>query len=204
MVDSDDITYSKFIKKAKIIGLGALIVFLIWVFLDKITTLIRFSNTVLHISYYIIPLFTLIWFKFYKKDKTPVIINNDTVDTKDFVDELFSGMKSFYQSNFTNTKPPTINNLANKFYDIPSSTDIPHSTTISVKSTKKRCVNNTMKKVVASDQKWECGLCYNLLDASYEIDHIIPLYKGGINDRSNLMALCRNCHGMKTINDRLN
>jgi len=199
MVDSDDITYSKFIKKAKIIGFGALIVFLIWVFLDKVTMLIRFSNMVLHISYYIIPLLTLIWFKFYKKDKTPVIINNDTVDTKDFVDELFAGMKSFYQSNFTNNKPPTINNLANKFYDIP------RSTTPSTKSgSKKRCVNNTMKKVVASDQKWECGLCHNLLDASYEIDHIVPLYKGGINDRSNLMALCRNCHGMKTINDRLN
>jgi len=199
MVDSDDITYSKFIKKAKIIGFGALIVFLIWVFLDKVTMLIRFSNTVLHISYYIIPLLTLIWFKFYKKDNTPVIINNDTVETKDFVDELFAGMKSFYQSNFTNNKLPTINNLANKFYDIPQ------STTPSTKSgSKKRCVNNTMKKVVASDQKWECGLCHNLLDASYEIDHIIPLYKGGINDRSNLMALCRNCHGMKTINDRLN
>jgi 5-methylcytosine-specific restriction enzyme A len=199
MVESDgDLTYSKFIKKAKIIGFGALVIFLIWVFLDKVTMLIKFSNTILHISYYVIPLMTLIWFKFYKKEKTPIIINDETVDTKDFVDELFAGMKSFYQSNFNN-KPPTINNLANKFYDIPSTNSKTKTNT-----KPKRCVNNTMKKVVASDQKWECGSCYNLLDASFEVDHIIPLYKGGMNDRSNLMALCRNCHGMKTINDRLN
>ena len=39
---------------------------------------------------------------------------------------------------------------------------------------------------------------------SYEIDHHIPLFKGGTNDISNLQALCRNCHGRKTINDKLN
>ena len=37
---------------------------------------------------------------------------------------------------------------------------------------------------------------------SYEIDHIIPLYKGGLNERKNLQTLCRNCHGKKTIGDR--
>ena len=42
-----------------------------------------------------------------------------------------------------------------------------------------------------------------ILDASYEIDHIIPLYKGGNNENDNLMALCRNCHGKKTISDAL-
>ena len=42
-----------------------------------------------------------------------------------------------------------------------------------------------------------------MLDGSYEIDHIIPLYKGGNNNYENLMALCRNCHGTKTINDKL-
>jgi 5-methylcytosine-specific restriction endonuclease McrA len=43
-----------------------------------------------------------------------------------------------------------------------------------------------------------------MLDGSYEIDHIVPLYKGGGNGYENLMALCRNCHGKKTINDKLN
>lgn len=67
-----------------------------------------------------------------------------------------------------------------------------------------RNVNNTMKKYVASNQQWKCNMCNNLLDYSYEIDHIVPLYKNGNNNINNLQALCRNCHGKKTIIDRLN
>ena len=65
-------------------------------------------------------------------------------------------------------------------------------------------LNETKKKVVASSQQWSCKRCNQLLDASYEIDHIIPLYKGGNNELTNLQALCRNCHGQKTIHDKLN
>ena len=69
---------------------------------------------------------------------------------------------------------------------------------------KKRKVSETTKKVVAANQKWHCAMCQNILDASYEIDHIVPLYKGGDNSINNLQALCRNCHGKKTIYDKLN
>ena len=68
----------------------------------------------------------------------------------------------------------------------------------------KRNVSETVKKYVASNQRWTCRLCLKMLDGSYEIDHIVPLYKGGGNGYENLMALCRNCHGKKTINDKLN
>ena len=34
-------------------------------------------------------------------------------------------------------------------------------------------------------------------------DHVIPLYKGGTNDLTNLEALCRNCHGKKTFKDKM-
>ena len=69
---------------------------------------------------------------------------------------------------------------------------------------KKRKVSETTKKVVAANQKWHCSMCNNMLDASYEVDHIVPLYKGGDNSINNLQALCRNCHGKKTIYDKLN
>lgn len=69
--------------------------------------------------------------------------------------------------------------------------------------TTKRSVSETKKKYVASQQNWNCNKCNNVLDATFEIDHIIELQHGGTNDVSNLMALCRNCHGKKTLLTRM-
>ena len=63
----------------------------------------------------------------------------------------------------------------------------------------KRNVSSLTKKIVASNQQWKCGSCNKTLDYTYEIDHHIPLFKGGSNEVSNLIALCRNCHGKKTL-----
>ena len=63
----------------------------------------------------------------------------------------------------------------------------------------KRNVTSLTKKMIASNQEWKCGTCRQMLDYTYEIDHHIPLFKGGSNDVSNLIALCRNCHGKKTL-----
>lgn len=65
----------------------------------------------------------------------------------------------------------------------------------------KRKVTPLTKKIVASNQKWICSHCKELLDYTYEVDHIIPLFKGGSNQLNNLQALCRNCHGRKTLNN---
>ena len=63
----------------------------------------------------------------------------------------------------------------------------------------KRNVSSLTKKIIASNQSWKCGICNEIMDYAYEVDHHIPLFKGGSNDVSNLIALCRNCHGKKTI-----
>jgi hypothetical protein len=68
----------------------------------------------------------------------------------------------------------------------------------------KRNVSESKKKIVASSQGWKCKNCNTLFDATYEIDHKVPLYKGGTNDIDNLEALCRNCHGKKTLFDKIN
>ena len=60
-----------------------------------------------------------------------------------------------------------------------------------------------MKKWVAAKQEWRCDECKLLLEAAYEVDHVIPLAAGGSNDESNLRALCRRCHGLKTFRERL-
>lgn len=63
----------------------------------------------------------------------------------------------------------------------------------------KRSVSETKKKYVASHQYWKCKHCQNMLDATFEVDHVIELQDGGSNHVSNLVALCRNCHGKKTM-----
>lgn len=65
------------------------------------------------------------------------------------------------------------------------------------KSTK-RCVSETKKKYVASQQNWVCNKCKNKLNHTFEVDHVIRLENGGTNEVTNLEALCRECHGQKT------
>lgn len=62
----------------------------------------------------------------------------------------------------------------------------------------RRSISNMTKKKIASRQEWKCNTCNKLLDYTYEIDHINPLYKGGSNLDSNLQALCPICHAKKT------
>lgn len=61
-----------------------------------------------------------------------------------------------------------------------------------------RCVSGTKKKYVAASQGWKCGECKTQLDAWFEVDHKTRLADGGSNHISNLVALCRTCHGQKT------
>jgi hypothetical protein len=67
----------------------------------------------------------------------------------------------------------------------------------------KRSVSETKKKYVASNQDWKCGNCKTQLDHTFEIDHRIRLEHNGTNDVSNLIALCRNCHGIKTASENM-
>lgn len=44
-------------------------------------------------------------------------------------------------------------------------------------------------------------MCRSLLRSTFEMDHVVPLFKGGVNDTANLQALCVECHATKTRND---
>jgi len=75
--------------------------------------------------------------------------------------------------------------------------------TSSGKTATKRSVSETKKKYVASQQGWKCGKCNRQLPAWFEVDHTIRLEHGGTNEVSNLVALCRDCHGEKTAMENL-
>lgn len=66
----------------------------------------------------------------------------------------------------------------------------------------KRNVNGYKKRIIAANQNWKCGHCNQMLDAAFEVDHIIALSDGGTNDDENLVCLCRRCHGVKTFKER--
>ena len=59
-------------------------------------------------------------------------------------------------------------------------------------------ISPLVKKRVAARQKWRCASCQQVLVETYEIDHVKPLFKGGTNAESNLSALGKRCHAMKS------
>lgn len=73
----------------------------------------------------------------------------------------------------------------------------------STSSSTKRSVSETKKKYIAAQQQWKCGHCSIQLPAWFEVDHINKLEHGGSNHITNLIALCRECHGKKTTLENL-
>ena len=80
---------------------------------------------------------------------------------------------------------------------------LPLQSTVNPLKNTKRSVSETKKKFVAARQNWKCGECNQQLKASFEVDHIIRLERGGSNNIDNLVALCRECHGDKTTVENL-
>ena len=66
---------------------------------------------------------------------------------------------------------------------------------------RRRKVSEKTKKIVAAGQAWRCKLCNDILQSTYQVDHVVPLYRGGSNAPDNLRALCVGCHAEKTQNE---
>lgn len=50
-------------------------------------------------------------------------------------------------------------------------------------------------------QKGRCTVCKKSIEGGYHIDHIVPLSKGGMNDRDNIQLLCPTCNLTKHDKD---
>ena len=66
----------------------------------------------------------------------------------------------------------------------------------------RRQVTARTKKEVAARATWKCEACGTLVSANYEVDHVVPLFRGGGNEMENLRCLCPDCHRTKTAEDR--
>ena len=62
------------------------------------------------------------------------------------------------------------------------------------------------RRKIAQRQNWNCAsdTC-NLAGKleAYDLDHVVPLWKGGEDTEDNLQALCPACHRIKTDKERL-
>lgn len=58
----------------------------------------------------------------------------------------------------------------------------------------------TFIKWLGSSQNWRCVVCKTKL-VKYEVDHIVPLSKGGKHEKHNLQLLCVPCNRRKSSKD---
>ena len=55
------------------------------------------------------------------------------------------------------------------------------------------------KEIILMKTGCKCGHCGKTLTVQEStVDHIIPVYKGGLNDEFNLIALCHDCNEEKS------
>lgn len=52
---------------------------------------------------------------------------------------------------------------------------------------------------IALDQGFRCAQCWFMLSTTFHVDHIIPLWKNGLDQECNWQVLCPSCHDTKTI-----
>lgn len=71
----------------------------------------------------------------------------------------------------------------------------------SLSSAKRKKISAKIRQYIAAKQENSCGQCKQELTPYFQIDHIIGLQFGGTNEEPNLMALCCECHTIKSITE---
>lgn len=85
--------------------------------------------------------------------------------------------------------------------DVESAAAVLHSTKygyVLTKATVRGEIPLALRREVFAHDNWMCVYCHS--KRRLEIDHIIPISKGGTDDRHNLQTLCRTCNRKKGAN----
>lgn len=68
---------------------------------------------------------------------------------------------------------------------------------------KPRRFREAHKRQVAARQGWRCSGCETLLESTFQVDHTVPLWKGGEDSVDNATAICVACHARKTQDEAI-
>jgi len=81
-------------------------------------------------------------------------------------------------------------------------TEEPEEDTIT-RSTRRPVFSTSFRLNLFLKRKGTCASCSQKIDAgkAWDIDHILPLALGGMNEPNNLQILCKPCHQAKTTKD---
>ena len=118
-----------------------------------------------------------------------IIFDDKKLYIKDFI-EFQYGKLSY------NCKPhlPIIKRLTECGIDF----ELIDENNLTIKQMRKRLTEAAKKQIYIRD-KFECQYCGS--KENLEIDHIIPLSKGGTNEDDNLITCCHNCNKLKSDKD---
>lgn len=71
----------------------------------------------------------------------------------------------------------------------------PFAHVLNKRTTRRKKISLDLRREVYASNNWACAYCGSNQDL--EIDHIVPLSRGGTEDRSNLQTLCASCNKKK-------
>ena len=127
--------------------------------------------------------------------KKSVIYEKERIEQKKIVESMQNSIKSMQQK--IDLIAILLQNGAVRESDSQCLFDQPQTQQKSRDKRKK--ISKEARQHVVNKQENACGMCKLVLTPYFEIDHIVGLQFGGTDDESNLMALCRECHAMKSI-----
>lgn len=67
----------------------------------------------------------------------------------------------------------------------------------------RRRITGHEKRLVGARQAWRCNVCQSLLAATFDVDHVVALHRGGADHIDNCQALCCECHRQKTLREEI-
>jgi 5-methylcytosine-specific restriction endonuclease McrA len=68
---------------------------------------------------------------------------------------------------------------------------------------RKRSFRDAHRRMVGARQEWKCARCSIVLPSAFQVDHVVPLWRGGVDCVDNAEALCATCHAQKTQREEI-